>query len=168
MADDLLCAGRLAPDIINALMDVYPNNEWFVLTQALGSWSGHVGYTSNYCTHVASNLCEKNLVVWMYSWSSQGCNTNADGMEWNLINAASSSGSTPDVIANYILNHEASYSLTHYFTISWTTGSSVANYVVQSCVFVNSKAWYLIRSEAQEKEDGLVSKEASTDIGGSI
>ena len=72
LANDLLCAGQDAENIRDALVGVYPNYEWFVLVQAsTGGWSGHVGYNSNYGTHQASNLCGKNLVIWMYSGSYQ-------------------------------------------------------------------------------------------------
>ena len=56
---------------------------------------------------------------------------------------------------------EASYSLTHYFTLSWTSGSSWSDYVVQNCAVNNSNAFYLIASGPGEE------KEASRDNGGS-
>ena len=150
LADDLLCAGRSALDIINALANYGPNYKWFVLVQSSSlTYSYHIGYTSNYGFHQATNRCGKNLFVWMYSGSSQACDANGAANAQNLINTASSSGSTPNAVVNYILNHEASYSLRHYFTISWSTGSSGAQYVpgLESCVAYTTKGtWYLIRA----------------------
>ena len=102
LADDLLCAGQTASDIMNALIDVYPNYSWFVLVQ--DNTQGYSGsYGGNSEIHNADNLCGKNMVVWMNSGSTQDCNTNTAGASaQRLIDNASSSGSTPSTIMNYI------------------------------------------------------------------
>ena len=46
---------------------------------------------------------------------------------------------------------EASYSLTHWFTISWTSWDSWSDSVVQNCAVDNSKAWYLIKTGPSEE-----------------
>ena len=78
LADDLLCAGQSSAGIWDALVDVWRNNEWFVIVQDntqewYANWSGNTEF------HQADNLCGKNLVAWMYSGSMQNCNAITAG-----------------------------------------------------------------------------------------
>jgi uncharacterized membrane protein len=97
LADNLLCAGQLSANIRDALVDVWPNYEWFVLVQDntqgwYATWSGNTEF------YQADNICGKNLVAWMYSGSVQNCNANIAGASaQRLIDNASSSG-TPSAI----------------------------------------------------------------------
>merc|ERR1711964_64790 len=46
----------------------------------------------------------------------------------------------------WMYSDEESYSLTHWFTISWMTGSDLSSSTAQSCKVENSQAWYLIKT----------------------
>ena len=191
LADDLLCAGQTSAGIRDALVDVWPHYEWFVLVQDNSeTWASY--RNSNTELHQADNLCGKNLVVWMYSGSMQHCNANTAGVNaQHLIDAASSHGSTAVARRDYIQSRkekqtitnmfqyficldEASYSLTHYFTIPWSSGYSWADSLYQDCAVNNSKALYFIKSgpaeDFDEKNTGQNDRNngPSADNGGSI
>merc|ERR1712142_1284639 len=136
LADTLLCAGNTAMEIRDGLIAVWPNYHWFVLVQD------------------ADDLCGKNMVVWMYSGGIKPCNENVAGtLAQQLIDDAVSSFPFPEDILDFIKTNEASYSLTHYFTISWMTGSDISASTALSCKVENSQAWYLIKTGPSELRD---------------
>jgi len=152
LADTLLCAGNTAEEIRDGLRAVWPNNHWFVLVQDSELlWASNKDLSTE--LHHADDLCGKNLVVWMYSGGIKGCNENVAGtVAQELIDQAVSAFPFPEDILDYIKTNEESYSLTHWFTISWMTGSDLSSSTAQSCKVENSQAWYLIKTGPSQTE----------------
>ena len=99
LADDLLCAGKDAADITARLHDVWPDYEWFVLVQDNSNgWAGL--FAGEY--HMASDVCGKNMVVWMYSGSVSQCKANAVSAAQTLIDKAITTSSTPNGVLEFI------------------------------------------------------------------
>merc|ERR1711909_86481 len=125
LADTLLCAGNTAEEIRDGLRAVWPNNHWFVLVQ-------------------------DSELLWA---GIKGCNENVAGtVAQELIDQAVSAFPFPEDILDYIKTNEESYSLTHWFTISWMTGSDLSSSTAQSCKVENPQAWYLIKTGPSQTE----------------
>ena len=102
LADDLLCAGVDAAGIRDALADVYPYPTYhgFVIVQDNSGGRATVGSGDS---HYATNLCGKNMFVWMKVGSSVGaCSANAASAAQTLIDRAIYWSSTPNGVMAYI------------------------------------------------------------------
>ena len=85
-------------------MSLLPNYSWFVLVQPTsGDWANSRDGGSE--THVGTNLCGKNLLVWGFSGVADSCNENTAGLlAKTLIDAAVGYGGTTSDIRDYITN----------------------------------------------------------------
>ena len=90
LAEKLLCAGTNAHGITDALKVEYPGNDWFVLVQdELRGWAANLA-SGEY--HTSYGLCGKDMFVWKYAGSVQGCNSSSQTLAQTLIDDATNQG----------------------------------------------------------------------------
>ena len=99
LADDLLCAGVNASGIRDALVDVWPDYQWFVFVQDSYQGRDVLGWGES---HYATNLRGKFMFVWMYSGSVNNCTENAVSSAQTLIDKAIATSSTPNCVMDFI------------------------------------------------------------------